>query len=157
MALQVLALVFIAVAFFVRAPQVSGLSMAPLIASGEVVVINTAAYKIGSVSRGDIVAFTHDRGAPIVYLKRVVGMPGETVEVKHGFVYVDGRLLPEPYVRYRDDRSVPALTLPAGQYYVLGDNRTNSDDSRDWGGVSSSEMIGKAAIGIWPPSHLGLL
>jgi signal peptidase I len=157
MALQVLALAFISVAFFVRAPQVSGFSMAPLIASGEVVVINTAAYKIGSVHRGDIVAFTHDRGAPIVYLKRVVGMPGESVALRDGFVFVDGRRLAEPYVRFRDDRSVAPLRLPAGAYYVLGDNRTNSDDSRDWGGVASSEIIGKAVVGIWPPSHLGVL
>jgi signal peptidase I len=109
------------------------------------------------VRRGDIIAFTHDRPAPSVYLKRVVGLPGERIEIRQGFVYVDGALLPEPYVRYRDDRSTTAVTVAPESYYVLGDNRANSDDSRDWGLVPSTEIIGKAVIAIWPPAHFGAL
>lgn len=156
-AAQVLLLVLIAVAFFVRAPQVSGFSMAPQIDSGEFVLINTAAYRIGTVERGDIIAFMHDRPAPSVYLKRVVGLPGERVEIRRGVVFVDGRELAEPYVRYRDDRSTDPVTVTPGNYYVLGDNRSNSDDSRDWGLVPRDEIIGKAVIAIWPPSRAGPL
>jgi len=157
MAAQTLLLALIGVAFFVRTPQVSGFSMAPHIDSGEVVVINTAAYRIGSVRRGDIIAFDHDRPAPSVYLKRVVGLPGERVEIRHGTVFVDGTQLPETYVRYHDDRSTAAVTVAPGSYYVLGDNRANSDDSRDWGLVPSAEIIGRAVIAIWPPTHVGAL
>jgi signal peptidase I len=109
------------------------------------------------VHRGDIIAFAHDRPAPSVSLKRVVGLPGERIEIRRGIVYVNGARLPEGYVRYRDDRSTAPVTVDAGSYYVLGDNRANSDDSRDWGLVPSSEIIGKAVIAIWPPSHLGAL
>lgn len=157
MAAQLLLLALIAVAFFVRTPQVSGFSMAPHIDSGEVVVINTAAYRIGTVRRGDIIAFAHDRPAPSVYLKRVVGLPGERVEIRRGTVFIDGTRLPEAYVRYRDDRSTSAVTVAPDSYYVLGDNRANSDDSRDWGLVPSAEIIGRAVVAIWPPTHLGAL
>lgn len=157
MAVQVALLALIAVAFFVRTPQVSGFSMAPHIDSGEFVVINTAAYRIGTVHRDDIIAFTHDLPAPSVYLKRVVGLPGERVEIRRGLVYIDGAPLPEPYVRYRDDRSTAPLIVAPGSYYVLGDNRANSDDSRDWGLVPSSAIVGKATIAIWPPDRFGSL
>jgi len=157
MAIQLLLLAFIAVAFFIRTPQVSGFSMAPHIDSGEFVVINTAAYRLGAVRRGDIIAFEHDRPAPSVYLKRIVGLPGERVEIRHGAVFIDRAQLAEPYVRYRDDRSTAPVTVAAGSYYVLGDNRANSDDSRDWGLVPSGEIIGKAVVAIWPPAHFGAL
>lgn len=157
MAVQILLLALIAIAFFVRTPQVSGFSMAPHIDSGEFVVINTAAYRIGPVRRGDIIAFEHDRPAPSVYLKRVVGLPGERLEIHHGAVFIDGAPLGEPYVRYRDDRSTTPVTVAPGSYFVLGDNRANSDDSRDWGLVPSAEIIGRAVIAIWPPTHFGAL
>ncbi len=156
-AAQILLLALIGIAFFVRTPQVSGLSMAPHIDSGEVVVINTAAYRIGSVRRGDIIAFTHDNPTPTVYLKRVVGLPGDRVEIRRGTVFINGDPLVEPYVEYRDDRSTAPITVPPKSYYVLGDNRANSDDSRDWGVVPANEIIGKAVIAIWPLTHLGLL
>jgi signal peptidase I len=157
MAIQVLLLALIAVAFFVRTPQVSGFSMAPHIDSGEFVVINTAAYRLGGVHRGDIIAFEHDRPAPSVYLKRVVGLPGERVEIRRGEVFINTTKLTEPYVRYRDERSIAPVFVAPGSYYVLGDNRANSDDSRDWGLVPSREIIGKAVIAIWPPAHFGAL
>lgn len=157
MVVQIALLALIGVAFFVRTPQVSGFSMAPHIDSGEFVVINTAAYRIGDVHRDDIIAFAHDLPAPSVYLKRVVGLPGERIEIRRGVVFIDGAPLAEPYVRYRDDRSTPPLTVAPGTYYVLGDNRANSDDSRDWGLVPRGEIIGKAIIAIWPPDRFGTL
>jgi signal peptidase I len=148
-------LALLGAAFFFRLPQVSGLSMEPHIGAGEFVLIDTLTYRFGPVRRGDIVAFRH--GGAEAYLKRVIALPGERVAIVRGFVQVDGRPLEESYVRYRDNRSEAAQTIPPGAYYVLGDNRSNSDDSRDWGFVPGSEIIGKAWLGLWPPSKAGTL
>lgn len=155
--LQIAALGALAVAFFMRTPQVSGLSMAPHVVSGEYVLINTVAYRIGHPACGDIVAFRHERSAPSVYLKRVIGLPGDRVTVALGAVFVNGRRLYEPYVRFADRRSFPEVKVPPGMLYVLGDNRANSDDSRFWGFVDQNQLIGKAIAGIWPPAQVGAL
>lgn len=155
--LQIAALGILAFAFFMRTPQVSGLSMAPHIASGEYVVINTVAYRLGRPGRGDIVAFRHERSAPSVYLKRIIGLPGDHIRIEHGAVFVNGAKLSEPYVLYPDARSFHEVTVPAGTLYVLGDNRANSDDSRFWGFVDLQEVIGKAVAGIWPLRRMGTL
>lgn len=129
--------------------------MEPHIGAGEFVLIDTLTYRLGPVRRGDILAFRH--GGSEAYLKRVIALPGERVAIVRGFVQIDGRPLPESYIRYRDNRSEPAETVPPGSYYVLGDNRSNSDDSRDWGFVPASEIIGKAWLALWPPSKAGTL
>ncbi|MBV8197823.1 MAG: signal peptidase I [Candidatus Eremiobacteraeota bacterium] len=155
--LQFAALVVLALAFFMRTPQVSGLSMAPDIASGEYVLINTVSYRLGHPHRGDIVAFRHERSAPSVYLKRIIGLPGDRVAIVRGAVYVNGSRLDEPYVRYADTRTFSEVMVPAGSLYVLGDNRANSDDSRFWGFVDDPMVIGKAVAGIWPLARMGTL
>ena len=131
--------------------------MAPHIASGEYVLINTVAYRIGHPARGDIVAFRHERSAPSVYLKRVIGLPGDHVAIVRGVLYVNGAAVQEPYVRFPDLRSFREVTVPAGELYVLGDNRANSDDSRFWGFVEDQDVIGKAIAGIWPLPRIGTL
>ncbi len=155
--LQVAVLVALVAAFFVRAPQVSGLSMEPRIASGETVLISTLGYRFHQPQRGDIVAFHHDDGAPEVYIKRVVGLPGDRIRIEHGRVFINDVPLPEPYVQHADERSFPELTVPAKTLYVLGDNRIVSDDSRFWGFVPDDQVIGKALAGIWPLGSFGLL
>jgi signal peptidase I len=150
---QLLALGLIGMAFFLRAPHVLGLSMEPRIHSGEFVLINTLAYHIGPVRRGDIVAFRHDSPTPQTYLKRVVGLPGERVLIDRGTVRIDGKPLDERYVRFRDLRSAASVRVPPGGLYVLGDNRANSDDSRDWGILPQHEVIGKAVVALWPPQE----
>lgn len=140
-----------------RTPQVSGLSMAPRIDSGEVVVINTVAYRLGTPSRGDIIAFHHDGPTPEIFIKRVIGLPGDRVEIVRGQVFVNNVALGEPYVRFPDERTFSAVNVPAGTLYVLGDNRADSDDSRFWGFVPRQLVIGKALFGIWPLGHLGAL
>jgi signal peptidase I len=144
-------------AFFMRTPQVAGLSMAPHIASGEFVLINTIAYRMHAPARGDIIAFHHDGPTPETYIKRVIGLPGDRVRIDRGIVYVDGARLDESYVRYPDQRSFPEVTVPAGQLYVLGDNRADSDDSRFWGFVPQDQVLGKAVAGIWPLKQVGAL
>ncbi len=151
---QLILLIAIAAAFFLRTPQVDGLSMEPRVHAGEFVLINTLAYRFGAVRRGDVVAFRHDAPNPETYIKRVVGLPGERVEIRDGVVSVDGRALDEPYVQFRDRRSTPALTVPPHELYVLGDNRAESDDSRNWGAVPDADVAGKALVGIWPPRRI---
>ncbi|MDP9017581.1 MAG: signal peptidase I [Candidatus Eremiobacteraeota bacterium] len=155
--LQIAALGILALAFFMRTPQVSGLSMAPHIASGEYVLINTVSYRLGQPERGDIVAFRHERSAPSVYLKRIIGLPGDRIAIAHGAVMLNGAKLQEPYVRYPDARTFGQVTVPPGTLYVLGDNRANSDDSRFWGFVDQQQVIGKAVAGIWPLMRMGTL
>ncbi len=155
--LQIAVLCALALAFFMRTPEVSGLSMAPHIDSGEVVLINTMAYRIGHPARGDIVAFHHDGPTPEIFIKRIVGLPGDRVAIQNGTVVVNGAALVEPYVVFPDRRSFAPLTVPAGSFYVLGDNRADSDDSRFWGFVPQTQVIGKAVAGIWPIGHLGAL
>lgn len=155
---QLAALALIAFAVTgLRPGQVSGFSMRPRIDSDEYVLINALAYRLGAPKRGDIVAFRHERSAPTVYLKRVIGLPGDRIAIVRGTVFVNGTALDEPYVRFRDARSFAEITVPPDSYYVLGDNRANSDDSRVWGFVPASDLIGRALFGVWPPPHFGAL
>jgi signal peptidase I len=131
--------------------------MAPRIASGEVVVINTMAYRLGSPARGDIIAFHHDAPTPEIFIKRIIGLPGDRISIDRGRVSVNGIVLNEPYVRYPDTRSFSPVTVPPDSLYVLGDNRADSDDSRFWGFVPENQVLGKALAGIWPLGHLGAL
>ncbi|MBV8644333.1 MAG: signal peptidase I [Candidatus Eremiobacteraeota bacterium] len=151
---QLVVLVLIALAFFMRTSPVQGLSMEPRVQSGELVLINTLAYRFGAIGRGDVVAFRHDGPTTETYIKRIVGLPGERVAVRDGVVSIDGRELAEPYVRFRDRRSAPPVVVPPHAYYVLGDNRADSDDSRNWGVLNESDVIGKAVVGIWPPRRV---
>jgi signal peptidase I len=140
-----------------RPGQISGFSMEPRIDTDDYVVINALAYWVGAPQRGDIVAFRHERSAPSVYVKRVIGLPGDRIAIRRGVVRVDGTVLQEPYVRFGDERSFDDVVVPPGAYYVLGDNRANSDDSRVWGFVSASDLIGRAIFTVWPPAHFGAL
>jgi signal peptidase I len=151
-------------AFFLRMPQVSGLSMEPHIRSGEYVLINTFAYRFAAPRRGEIVAFRHNRAlrqpqddTSAVFIKRVVGLPGDRIRIERGQVYVNGVKLDEPYVRHPDGRTFGTITVPAGSVYVLGDNRADSEDSRFFGSVGDGQLIGRAVAGIWPPRALGSL
>lgn len=155
LALQLAVLAALIAAFFVRLPQVTGLSMEPHIRSGEYVVINTFAYRIGAPRRGDIVAFRHEGDARAVFIKRVIGVPGDRIRIDRGLVYVDGAKLDEPYVRHTDGRTFGEVVVPKSAVYVLGDNRAESEDSRFFGPVSDDLLIGRAIAGIWPPRKLG--
>ena len=131
--------------------------MEPRIDSDDYVVINALAYRLGTPARNDIVAFRHERSAPSVYLKRVIGLPGDRIAIDRGIVRVNDRILDEPYVRFHDTRSFPQVVVPANAYYVLGDNRANSDDSRAWGFVPADQIVGHATFVIWPLAHLGMV
>jgi signal peptidase I len=159
-ALQLALLALLIAAFFVRTPQVAGLSMSPHIAPGEYVLVNTFAYRFSQPRRGEIVAFHGDsprQDDARVLIKRVVGLPGDRVRVDRGTVFLNGVALREPYVRYPDERSFPETSVPSNCVYVLGDNRAESEDSRFFGPVSDDRLVGRALLGIWPPPQVGAL
>ena len=157
LALQLAVLGALIAAFFVRTPQVSGLSMEPHISSGEYVLINTLAYRFSVPQRGDIVAFRHESDTPETYIKRVIALPGDRVRIDDGTVYVNDAALSEPYVRFEDKRSFPQVIVPPRSVYVLGDNRANSEDSRIFGAVPDDALMGRALAGIWPLAAIGAL
>ena len=151
---QVVVLLAIGMAFFLRIPQVTGPSMLPHVQPGELVLINTLAYRLGPIKRGDIVALDHDEATAQTFLKRVVALPGDRVRIERGTLFVNDRAVSEPYVSFPDPRDVPEVTVPAHGLYVLGDNRAESEDSRVWGPVDENAVIGKAIVGLWPPERL---
>jgi signal peptidase I len=154
---QIAVLAVLALAFFIRTPQVLGLSMAPHITSGEIVLIDTISYRFRTPARGDIIAFRHDGPTTETFIKRIIGLPGDRIEIRLGHVFVNGTELKEPYVAFADARSFPAVTVPPNALYVLGDNRAASDDSRFWGFVGRSDVLGRAVAGIWPLGRFGAL
>jgi signal peptidase I len=157
LALQLAVLSVLIAAFFMRLPEVSGLSMEPHIHSGEFVLINTFAYRLGSPKHGDIVAFRHEGDDREVFIKRVVGVPGDRIRIDRGRVYTNGAPLREQYVKDPDDRTFAEVVVPANSVYVLGDNRANSEDSRIFGTVGDDRLIGRAIAGVWPPRMFGAL
>jgi signal peptidase I len=147
---QVVVLVGIGMAFFLRIPQVTGPSMLPHVQPGELVLINTLAYRFGPVKRGDIVALSHDEATAQTFLKRVVALPGDRVRIDRGTLVVNDAPVREPYVSFPDRRNVAQTAVPPHSIYVLGDNRAESEDSRTWGPIDESAIIGKAIVGLWP-------
>lgn len=134
--------------------RVEGPSMNPNLNAGQYLIINRIVYRLHPPRRGDIVVFHHPRNGDRDLIKRVIGLPGETVEVRQGQVYIDGTLLEEPYVLYRGRYSA-YYELGPDEFFVLGDNRPNSDDSHNWGVLTAGKIVGKAWVSYWPPSDWG--
>ncbi|NLG74312.1 MAG: signal peptidase I [Chloroflexi bacterium] len=137
--------------------RVDGFSMEPTLKSGEFVIVNKLAYKLGEPQIGDVIVFHYPRDPQQEYIKRVIGRPGDQVQILGGKVYVNGEELDEPYVAapaaYPDQETV----VPEGALFVLGDNRNNSSDSHNWGTVPLEYVIGKAVLIYWPPESWGLI
>ncbi len=148
------------IVFFVAQPvKVEGISMEPALVDQERIFINRFVYRFGEINRGDIVVFVFPRDKSKSFIKRVVGLPGETVEIRNGIVYVNGRALKEPYLdRSAWDRSsYPPVKVSEGYYFVLGDHRSSSHDSRSWGLVPKENIYGRAVFRYWPITKLGTL
>lgn len=152
--------------FIVQPVVVEGTSMVPELHDGERLLVNKLVYyKIqsvswGHISRGDIVVFWYPKEPDKSYVKRVIGLPGETVEVRNGKVLIDGVQLEEDYLDSEHNQSLP--TFPAKRveehyYFVMGDNRDNSSDSRYWGLVPEKYIYGKAFFRYWKPADMGFL
>jgi signal peptidase I len=152
-----LALTF--VIFLYQPVQVEGTSMLPQLTNHERIFINKFVYRFTPIHRGDIVVFHYPLDPSKSYIKRVIGLPGETVRIRAGVVYINGKILRESYVLpwYLDHDNSPARTLRPGEYYVLGDHRDASNDSREWGPVGRKYIFGKAVFVYWPFSRFGAL
>jgi len=136
--------------------QVRGSSMEPTLHDGQYLVISKLTYWIHPPERGDIIVFHPPDNPAEDYIKRIVGLPGEQVEIQSGQVWVDGILLEEPYIANHSSYS-GSWSLGDGEYFVLGDNRSNSSDSHTWGMLPQENIVGKAWLCYWPPEEWGLV
>jgi signal peptidase I len=133
--------------------------MMPNLSDQERIFINKFVYHWEAIERGDVVVFKYPRDTSKSYIKRVIGLPGDRVAIDEGRVYVNGELLRESYVpdQYTDDRSYEEITVPQHSYFLLGDHRNLSNDSRDFGPVYEKYIYGKAVFAYWPVEKLGKL
>lgn len=152
-----LALALIVIVFFYQPIRVEGVSMLPRIHDQERLFINKFVYRMHHIERGDIIVFWYPPDPHRSFIKRVIGLPGETIEIRQGTVYVNGSPLAEHYVprifQFTDNE--PPLKVSVGHYYVLGDHRNSSDDSRSWGLVPQEDVYGKATLCYWPLDKFG--
>ena len=147
------------IVFLYQPVKVEGTSMLPGLDDQERIFINKFVYDFEPIERGDVVVFRYPRDPSKSYIKRVIAVPGDNVRIDDGQVYVNGRRLREPYVpaEFADDRSVADTVVPRGAYYLLGDHRSSSSDSRDFGPVSRRYIYGKAVFGYWPVDRMGMV
>ena len=174
-------LIFFAMRAVVQNFKVEGTSMEPTLHNNQFLIINKVTYAridgtpvervlpagpeqagiprylFGSPERGDIVVFRFPAQPDKDFIKRIIGVPGDLVEVRAGRVYLNGELQDEPYIRDGASYDRPAQVVPLGQYFVLGDNRPNSSDSHVWGFVPADNLVGKAWFAYWPPGDWGPL
>ena len=143
--------------FLYQPVKVEGTSMMPSLVDQERIFVNKFVYRLEPIERDDIVVFRYPYDPSKSYIKRVIGMAGDRIRIDAGQVYVNGEALDETYVpaEYTDSRTFPEVVVPPNSYYVLGDHRSMSDDSRNFGPVNQSFIYGKAVFGYWPMDKLG--
>jgi signal peptidase I len=153
------AIAVILIVFIYQPVKVEGTSMEPVLTDQERIFINKFTYRwgFGSIARGDLVVFWYPYDSSKSYIKRIIGIPGDTVEIDRGTVLVNGQSLVEDYVpkHYRDYQSMAALKVPPDEYFVLGDHRSSSNDSRNWGTVERKHIYGQAVFVYWPLERIG--
>lgn len=160
--LVVALIVAAAIILFVYQPvRVEGTSMMPGLVDSERIFINKFVYRLGmgGVQRGDTVVFLFPQDPRRSYIKRVIGVPGDTLEMREGQVWLNGSELSEPYVpdEYRDPSNMAPIRIPPGHYFVMGDHRSASNDSRTWGPLPVQAIYGKAVFVYWPLERMGTL
>jgi signal peptidase I len=152
-------LALVIIVFLYQPVKVEGTSMAPLLSDQERIFINKFVYRFEPIERGDVVVFWYPLDRTKSFIKRVVGLPGESVEIRQGVVYVNGKVVPEPYVpaQYEDLSDFGPVRVPKDSFFVMGDHRISSNDSRVFGPVSSRYIYGRAVFAYWPVDHFGSL
>ena len=152
-------LALVIIVFLYQPVKVEGTSMAPLLSDQERIFINKFVYRFEPIQRGDVVVFWYPLDHSKSFIKRVVGLPGEAVEIRQGAVYVNGKIVPEPYVppQYEDLSDYGPMRVPKDNYFVMGDHRISSNDSRVFGPVASRFIYGRAVFAYWPVDHFGSL
>ena len=148
--------IYFAVNFATGRFRVEGNSMQPNMHPDQYVLIDKISYMIGDPQRGDVIVFRYPLGPDRDFIKRVIGLPGETISVSGKMVHVNGRPLPEPYISSPPEYE-GSWTVGDNQFFVLGDNRNSSSDSHSWGMLDRSFIIGKAIFIYWPPPLWGLV
>jgi signal peptidase I len=150
---------FFLITFVAQAFRVQGTSMLPLLEDGERIIVNKFVYRFSPIDRGDVVVFWYPKDPSVSFIKRVIGVPGDTVELRNGRVVVNGRRLEEGYVspQFNDGDSHAPVEVGKGYYYVLGDHRSSSNDSRNWGEVPERYIYGKALFRFWPITKMGVI
>jgi signal peptidase I len=145
--------------FLYQPVKVEGVSMMPGLEDQERIFVNKFVYRWEPIQHGDIIVFRYPRDTSKSYIKRVIGVAGDRVRIENGQVYVNGTALDEDYVPsdYADARSYREIVVPRNNYFVLGDHRTMSSDSREFGPVNERYIYGKAVFGYWPMDKLGRL
>ncbi len=148
-------LIFIVVRFVLQTYHVDGASMQPGLTTQEYVMVNKTAYLFQSPERGDVIVFHYPHDTTQDYIKRVIGLPGDTIQTDSTHVWVNGKLLNEQaYISSSYNQIGNSWKVPPNQYFVMGDNRPVSEDSRSWGFVPRSYIVGKAALVFWPLNKL---
>jgi len=145
--------------FLYQPVKVEGTSMMPGLEDQERIFVNKFVYRWEPIERGDIIVFRYPRDTSKSYIKRVIGTAGDRIRIENGQVYVNGQAIDEEYVPsdYADARSYGEIVVPRDSFFVLGDHRTMSNDSRDFGTVNERFVYGKAVFGYWPMDKLGRL
>jgi signal peptidase I len=158
MVVSVLVSAFI-IMFLYQPVRVEGTSMLPMLEDQDRLFVNKLAYRVGEIHRGDVVVFLYPHDHTKSYIKRVIALPGDRLRIDQGLVYVNGQQVVEDYVpaRFADGRSNPETVLPPREYWVMGDHRSISSDSRDFGPVDRDLIYGKAAFVYWPMDQAGVV
>jgi signal peptidase I len=149
--------VFFSLRLTVQSYTVVMSSMEPNFQQGECIMVNKVSYHSSGPQRGDVIVFNPPFESEFPYIKRVIGLPGDTVEIKDEKVFINGTALDEAYIMAPPDYTMPAVQVPENEYFVLGDNRNNSNDSHNGWLVPRDNIIGKAWFIYWPPSKLGVV
>ncbi len=154
-------IIFFLIQSVIRNFRVDGHSMDPNLQHGQYLVVDKISYKLPfdlrSPQRGDIIVFEPPTHPDKDFVKRIIGLPGETIEIRQGQVFINNEPLNEPFGARLDRFSMPARAIPAEEYFVMGDNRANSNDSRNWGSLQTDRVIGRAWLSYWPPQTWGTI
>jgi len=155
--LQILVVILVAVGIFfisratVQSVVVLGHSMDPSLEDGQRILVDKVLYRIREPRPGEVIVFEPPPGMHEDLIKRIIAAPGDTIEIRDGMVIVNGFVIDEPYIMESPRYSMDEEEIPEGEYFVLGDNRNNSNDSHRWGTVPEEDIVGKAWLSVWPP------
>jgi signal peptidase I len=150
-------LIFLAIRTLIQNFRIEGVSMEPNLHDGQYLIINKLVYYLHPPERGDVVVFHYPRNPRRDFIKRIIGLPGEKVEVRGERIFINGEELEEPYTFHTGNYTWGPQRLGEDEYFVLGDNRNSSSDSHSWGPLPRDTLVGKAWISYWPPNYLGLV
>lgn len=150
-------LIYVVTRTLVQTFRIEGVSMEPNLHDGQYLIINKLVYHLHPPTRGDVVVFHYPRNPSRDFIKRIIGLPGENVEVRGEHIFINDEELKEPYALHQGNYAWGPQILGEDEYFVLGDNRDSSSDSHTWGPVPTDAIVGKAWISYWPPNHLGFV